>query len=485
MLGEIGVGLRPNVASAPQVSSRLAWPGLTMGSAATAGAMLGRGEVAVALLPIAVLLVFFFAAVPAAGYIAVLWSVGTAVDMLAPPQLGISSLQFLPAEILLWIALGCLMFVPRDVRHELRGLVRQRESVVMAIFLTAVIGGVAVGVAHGASLHIAAFDMRSMLFYAAFWLAAAALTRNRGAVFKLVSAGVVVVVVLQTVQVIVGPSTHVFVIAPSDVASSLTPGEGGFLRVRPPGGTTVYVVAAFALARLLWGPARHRLLGWGMTVVALTGVILSLNRNMLLGLALGLCVAAVVARQKHRFVVMVATLGMVLSAFASLGPSSSAASNPVVSRITSITNYSGLKTQTLDDRFYENRNALHQIRAHPIEGLGWGPNYGAMLLSSDDGFLVSNPRPFMHQQYLWVWMRAGAIGLLALIASLAFGIWNGARWCRARHGSEDAWLGAAIVVSVVAMAASSNVAIYLTRPDSTVPLAGVLALAAVLRRELG
>jgi hypothetical protein len=457
---------------------------LTIGSAATVGAMLGRGEARVVLVPIAVLLVLFFAAVPAAGYIAVLWSVGTVVDMLAPPQLGFSSLQFAPAEIFLWITLGCLTFVPRDVRRELRGLMRRRESVVMAIFLTAVVGGVAVGVAHGASLHIAAFDMRSMLFYGAFWLAAAALTRSRGAVFKLVSAGVVVVVILQAVQVIVGPSTHVFVIARSDVATSLTPGEGGFLRVRPPGLTTVYIVAAFALARLLWGPARHRLLGWGMTVVTLTGVILSLNRNMLLGLAIGLCVATVVTWQKQRFVVMVAIVGMVLSAFALLGPGSSVASNPIVSRVTSITNYSRLKTQTLDDRFYENHYALRQIRAHPIEGLGWGPNYGAMLFDYDDGFVVSSPRPFMHQQYLWLWMRAGAIGLLALIASLAFGIWNGARWCRARHGSEDAWLGAGIVVSVVAMAASSNVAIYLTQPDSTVPLAGVLALAAVLRREL-
>ena len=54
-----------------------------------------------------------------------------------------------------------------------------------------------------------------------------------------------------------------------------------------------------------------------------------------------------------------------------------------------------------------------------------------MLVSSDDGFLVTQPRSFMHEQYLWIWMRAGIIGLLALIAMLALGIWNGARWCRA------------------------------------------------------
>ncbi len=100
-----------------------------------------------------------------------------------------------------------------------------------------------------------------------------------------------------------------------------------------------------------------------MVAVALTGVILSLNRNMLLGLALGLCVAALLAPQKHRFVVMVATLGIVLSGFGLLAQSSSVVeSNPVVSRFASITNYSGLKTQTLNDRYYENSIALQQ---HP------------------------------------------------------------------------------------------------------------------------
>jgi hypothetical protein len=67
---------------------------------------------------------------------------------------------------------------------------------------------------------------------------------------------------------------------------------------------------------------------------------------------------------------------------------------------------------------------------------------------------------------------------------LLLGLWNGARWFRARDPANDAWLGAGVVISVVAMAASSNVAIYLTPPDSIVPLVGVLALAATMRREL-
>lgn len=487
MLGEVDWGLgglRARAASASEGSRTLAWLAATLAAAALVGAMVGRGEIKFAIVPVAAVLAVVVARVPAAGYVAILWSVGTAIDMLALPQVGISSLRFEPAEVLLWIALGCLLFLPGDVRRAVRSLALRRESVAVAVFLAAVVGGVAVGVENGASVHTAALDMRLMLFYAAFWPALAALARGRTLVFRLVSAGVVVVVALQVAQVLVGPSTRLFLIASADVASSLTSDGTGFLRVRPPGLTTVYVVAGFALARVIWGPARGRLMGWGMVAVTLTGVILSLNRNMLLGLALGLCAAALVAPQKHRFVVTAAAVGMVLAGFVLLAQGSAVESNAIVSRVASITNYSALQTQTLDDRYYENGIALQRIRAHPLGGLGWGPDYGAMLLSSDDGFLVSQPRPFMHEQYLWIWMRAGLIGLLALIAMLALGIWNGARWCRARHGRDDAWLGAGVVVALVAMAASSNVAIYLTPPDSTVPLVGVLALAAIMRRDL-
>jgi O-antigen ligase len=480
---------RPKLAGPREPRSTLAWLALTLCSAAIVGTMLGRDQIKFALLPIGLLMVLFlaefFARVPIAGYVAVLLSVGTAVSVLALPEVGVSSLKFAPAEILLWIVLGSVMFSSRDVRSRLRSLAKRRESVVMAIFLAAVLAGVAVGVSHGASAHVAVFDMRFMLFYAAFWPAAAALSTNRGLVFKLVSAAVVVVVILQVIQVIVGPSPRLFAVASSQVSSTVTPESNGFLRVRPPGLTTVYVVAAFALARVLWGPARHRLVAWMLTAVTLTGVILSFNRNMLLGLALGLSVAAVIARQKHRFVVMLAVLAIVISGVAVVGQTSSVGSNPIAARIGSITNYPKLKTQTLDYRYQENRIALQRIREHPIAGLGWGPPYGAMDASKDDGFLLGpTPRSFMHEQYLWIWMRAGIIGLLALVAALALGIRNGARWFRARDAKDDAWLGAAIVISVVALAASSNVAIYLTPPDSIVPLAGVLALAAVLRCQL-
>lgn len=471
--------------AAPSALGALAWLAATAAAAAILGAMAGRGEAKAALVPAAALLAMFLARFPAAGYVALAWTVATAIDLLALPEIRLSSFRFGSAEILLWLTLGSLAFLPRAERRVLARLTTQRESLVLGLFLIAVIGGVAVGVENGATLHAALFDMRSMLFYAAFWPALAALRFRRNLTFGLVSFGVVAVVILQIGQVIVGPSTHLFLIYASDLSSTLTTSDGGgFLRVRPPGLTAVYIVAAFAAARVLWGPRRGRWRGWALSAVTLTGIVLSLNRNMLLGLGLGLCVAFAVAPQKHRFVVVAAVVGTLLLSFSLLTQGSSVGSNPVVSRYASISNYGALKTQTLGDRYYENHIALQRIRHHPIGGLGWGLDYGAVLLSTDDGVPVSTPRSFMHEQYLWIWMRAGIVGLLALISTLVLGVWNGAQWCRARVGVGDGWLGAGVVAALVAVAASSNVAIYLTAPDSTVPLVGVLALAAILRRDL-
>lgn len=488
MLGQIGwrwTGLRGRTASVAELPHAVAWPAATVAAAAAAGLLVGRGDAKLAVAPLIGLVMVLFARVPVSGFICVLWSVSTAVDLLWPPEVGISSLRFEPGEVLLWLSIGSLVFLPYGLRRTLAALAVRRESLAMFAFLAAVVFGVAVGMENGASLHEAAFSMRYMLFYAAFWPALVAFAYDRALVIRLVCIGVAAVAVLTVAQLIVGSSRQLFLIGSSDLSGSLSTSDTGFLRVRPPGMTSVYVVAAFALARVLWGPARGRMLGWLMVALTITGIAISANRNMAVGLVAGLAAAAVFTRQRHRVTVLATTVVAVIAALVLLAQSSATiGSNPVVSRFASVTNYSELQTQTLDDRYYENGIALQRLHAHPITGLGWGPDYGAYLLTSDYGFLVSTPRPFMHEQYLWIWMRAGIIGLGALIAMLAFGIWNGARYARARHGSDDAWLGAGVVVALVALAASSNVAIYLTPPDSTVPLAGALALAALLRRDL-
>ena len=140
-------GLRARAALAWEPRWAAAWPAATIAAAAVMGAMVGKGEVKFAILPIAAVVAVVFARVPAAGFVAVLWSVGTAIDLVALPQVGVASLRFEPPEALLWIAVGSLVFLPSAARRELISLAVRRESLVVALFLAAVVGGVVVGVA--------------------------------------------------------------------------------------------------------------------------------------------------------------------------------------------------------------------------------------------------------------------------------------------------------------------------------------------------
>jgi hypothetical protein len=120
-------------------------------------------------------------------------------------------------------------------------------------------------------------------------------------------------------------------------------------------------------------------LAWLAMTLAVAAVVRAvlgrgeIKAGMLVGLALGLCVAATVAAHKHRFAVLVASVGEALSRLGLFAQTPSASSNPIVPRFAILGNYPRLKRQTLADRHYENRCALQQIREHPISRLGRGP----------------------------------------------------------------------------------------------------------------
>ena len=270
--------------------------------------------------------------------------------------------------------------------------------------------------------------------------------------------------ILQIVQVIVGASTRLFLIAPPDVASSLTD-ETGFLRVRPPGLTTVYVVAAFALA-CLWGPA-------GIGCWAGHGGRDADRRDPepQPQHAARARAGALRRRADRAAEAPLRRAGrdarLALSGFVLLAQGSAVGSNAVVSRFASITNYSELQRRRSTTATTRTASPCRRIRAHPVGGLGWGPPYGAVLLSFDDGFVVK--ASLLHARAVPLDLDAGRPHrLLALIAA-----WPRHLERRALVPSaawkDDAWLGAGVVVSVVAMAASSNVAIYLTPPDRPCP----------------
>jgi O-antigen ligase len=310
-----------------------------------------------------------------------------------------------------------------------------------------------------------------MLFYCAFWLALAALRAGHARFFAMLAGFAAFIAVLSVVQWLL-PGYHVFR-AEAGQAVAL---EGGFARIRPPGLILVYFAFLFAIAYLAWGPARQRARAGVLAAMCATALLLSLNRNMILGSVIGLITVLVVARQRRRGTVILGTLAIIaVLTLTFMG------SGAVAERILSIGNRSGLQ-QTLAYRAYENQHAVPVIGRHPVFGIGWGTDYGALLAQNGTGALTN--RSFIHNQYYGLWLRTGLLGLSAYLALLVGTAIAGIRYVRSRANHADAWIGAGLLASVVGLAASSVVGVYVIDAGSAVPAACLFALGAFLHERL-
>lgn len=349
------------------------------------------------------------------------------------------------------------------------------EGSCLALLIAATLLGALVGVSNGADPHDVELAVREMGYYGAFWIARPLLSRpGRWLVLATLAAIAVAVVGIQLAQVIIGPSPTLFLVGSDSQIVNVQSDADAFLRVRPPGLTLVYIVSAFAAAYLISGPPKHRRTAALLLLVTVVGIALSLNRNMLLGLVAGLCVAALISANSARVIAVLASAGVILLGTGAVLSTTGTGGNALLDRIVSIGDRSQLDTGTLADRSYENRLAMNEIKREPLTGIGWGASYGATVQVSG----ITQDRRYIHNQYLGIWLRAGLLGLAAILAAVLFAFRNGTRAARAR--GPDAWLGTGVVISMVAMAVSSAVGIYMMEANSIVPLAVTLALAASL-----
>jgi O-antigen ligase len=300
-------------------------------------------------------------------------------------------------------------------------------------------------------------------------------------------------VAAQLLQGLLGPDTLVFydsdplrelIRCPS--GSCADPLAEGFPRIRPPGLGLVYVASCFASSYLLWGPRRKRKPAVALLGVCMVGLLVSLNRNMLIGLTAGLLFTGLLASRRGRFAAAAAVVFVVALAGLELGKSSSTVrGNSIAARVLSLSATSELeRSSTVSDRLAENDKALDALSRSPIEGIGWGASYGLTEIVWEDGEFRLITRSFIHNQFLGLWLRTGLVGLVAFVAALSLAVVSGARWMR-RPEDEDAWIGAGVVTSITAIAVSSLVAIYMIHPSWAAILAGLMALGSNLAREAG
>ena len=438
----------------------------------------------VLLVPLAVPLMASMLRYPWLGYLVVTVTVSSAFWVYAFPEVKLYSHGVFVSEGVLCIALAAVFIRALRQGYEGGGVVTG-IGVALAVYLLASMDGVLVGRANGASTFLAIQSARAILFFAAYWLAVTAFSKRewRARVLRYLAVIAVIVVVMQVAQIAVGPNHHLFLVGA--YAAQITFMQGNFLRVRPPGLTLVYVTALFAASYLLWGPGEHRRIAWWLLGVTALGVLLSLNRNMILGSVLALGLTALPGMGRARVLRTLATLVVLVAAVAGLGvayQSFTGHSNPVLARVTSIGNVQSLQSGTLEVRYSEDQLARKALETHPLLGIGWGTSYGATLDVWEGWRYVTEARPWIHNQYYGAWLRSGLAGLVALLAALGFTAWRGVEVIR--RSANEVWLGRAVLAGIVGLSASAAVGMYFTEPASIVPLVGVMGLATVLARDV-
>ena len=190
------------------------------------------------------------------------------------------------------------------------------------------------------------------------------------------------------------------------------------------------------------------------------GLLISQNRNMLIGLLFGVVAASVLSVRSSRAIMATFVAASVVVAIVGLAPMIGAAPTStegrLAMRVTSVANLQAVNATSLSDRTYENRLAWRALKTSPVFGIGWGTSYGATYQGTT--------RNWIHNGYLWLWLRLGIVPAVAFIVALLAAVRIGVLW--QRHGeSETSWLGSGIIAALLAMMVSALVGSYFSEPE--------------------
>jgi O-antigen ligase len=164
-------------------------------------------------------------------------------------------------------------------------------------------------------------------------------------------------------------------------------------------------------------PRRPRWLWLLLLTPGVLHVALSFNRSTwapLLGCVVLVAAVCYGSRGVIRRALVLAVVGVLLVGLAGSGLFGSTGV-AVAQRVTSVVTGSALSEDSLADRLREDTAAMQTLRTDPLLGTGMGVSYGGQLISFDNfhNDTVVTPRPWIHNQYLRIWLLMGAFGLIA------------------------------------------------------------------------
>lgn len=266
-------------------------------------------------------------------------------------------------------------------------------------------------------------------------------------------------------------------------AFSLEGEQTGALRVRPSSQWLFLVFLVGALGTYpLW--RRKRGLMLGVLTLLLLALFLGYSRSYFVAVAVGITTIVFLraknwkSRLRHAALLFVgSSLALLVLGLAiqKIAPEYwSAFEDRIVS---SFTPAESDAVWQLGSRLYEIEMATEHIKEHPILGLGAGMPYRSILpFEYAQADILENPDDaahYMHNTYLYMWMKYGLLGALAA-AWLALHFLRRAR-VLASFGGREAVLSIGIVASFLALAASNLVSPSFIDSAAAPTLVGLMA----------
>ncbi len=310
------------------------------------------------------------------------------------------------------------------VRHR-RRLYVPRPLVIPSVTLAlAMVVGVVVGHAAGASLRFAVTSEHVLAYLLFLPIAVANLDLDRHQIMRLL-AGAFGLATLKAVLGLVELVAHLG--SPIEGVAQLTYYE--------PTANWLIMIALLSVFAAVLTRAKPPL--WMLAASPLLAVclVLSYRRSFWIGAVLGLLLVLMLGTSPAgRRLLVPAGLGVVVGIWL-LGSVNFQNQSPIVKRVASLAP-SKLEANAEDRyRLDERADVLAEIRAHPIAGLGvtipWAATAQTLPLESAQ---EGAGRQYVHFAALWFWLKLGVLGLFAYIGVMLGSMW--VAWQAWRVSSE-------------------------------------------------
>jgi O-antigen ligase len=227
-----------------------------------------------------------------------------------------------------------------------------------------------------------------------------------------------------------------------------------------------------------------------LAVLSLTGLFFTLQRGAWIAFIIGSVLAAALMTPARRVRLAAAGFvvvgGMAAAVLAFNAVSSAGVGNPLeggLQRLQSVNSY-GADVSALH-RKVETETALAEFREHPIAGIGLGGKvafFSPLFNPGSGSFGIYYENTYVHNSYLFMLLKTGVVGLVALLLLLAHTLARGLALARS-HQAPELRLGAlGSCATLAALMAVSFSGPHLTNDSSTPYIACVIAGLEVLRR---